>query len=557
MVRFSKSSALFAFSHCLTFKHVFASPDPIKSVTGPTSHPIYHLQVRADPNDPECHVEPYNAPQITKQTFPPFDPAIAHIYRYRQQQSVNLGSWFVHEKWMTPSLFSCASGRQEAEIDIAYGWWSIDNARIVLERHWDTFINETDFQYLASIGINTVRLPIGYWNLGPDFMQGTAFEFVAQVYRDCWPRIVRAINQAGHFGIGVLVDLHGAVGSQNGQHHSGISDGATNLFSVPSNMDKTVDVLTFLAQKLAGVNNVVGIQILNEPQYVDSLTDFYSRAIARIREAPLAETLPLYLHDGFDLDRFSDYIVGRTDFVVQDHHSYFVFTDSDRLEKASQHTANVQGGIADSLSRVSGRQRRNLVIDEWSCALTQESLQNEDDVDQVRKDFCTTQLNVYRNTTAGWSFWSYKKEACDPDWCFLAAVGHRLPSTFFSYPSDSPSLGRRSDGVATSPTYHHRFDSIRQRRDGMEQYLAEVQPSRGYSDGFTTAKAFASKNMSRLGFTGQYIKDEIKKAGPSLIAPGTEKDYTDVFMQGLLAGERTVVAEAASQNSLFIGIVVL
>jgi glucan 1,3-beta-glucosidase len=181
---------------------------------------------------------------------------------------------FIHEKWMTPSLFSCASGSQAAEMDIAYGWWSIDNARTVLERHWDTFINDTDFQYLASIGINTVRLPIGYWNLGPDFMQATAFEAVAQVYRNCWPRIVRAINQAVDAGIGVLVDLHGAVGSQNGQQHSGVSDGATNFFNVPSNMDKTINVLVFLARELACVNNVVGIQILNEPRYDDGLTAF-------------------------------------------------------------------------------------------------------------------------------------------------------------------------------------------------------------------------------------------------------------------------------------------
>ena len=181
---------------------------------------------------------------------------------------------FIHEKWLTPSLFSCASGNQAAEIDIAYGWWSIDNARTVLERHWDTFINDTDFRYLASIGINTVRLPIGYWNLGPDFMQATAFEAVAQVYRNCWPRIVRAINQADNAGIGVLVDLHGAVGSQNGQQHSGASDGATNFFSVPSNMDKTIDVLVFLTRELACVNNVVGIQILNEPPFDKGLTAF-------------------------------------------------------------------------------------------------------------------------------------------------------------------------------------------------------------------------------------------------------------------------------------------
>ena len=105
-------------------------------------------------------------------------------------------------------------------------------------------------------------------------MQATAFEAVAQVYRNCWPRIVRAINQADNAGIGVLVDLHGAVGSQNGQQHSGVSDGATNFFSVPSNMDKTIDVLVFLTRELACVNNVVGIQILIEPPFDKGLTAF-------------------------------------------------------------------------------------------------------------------------------------------------------------------------------------------------------------------------------------------------------------------------------------------
>jgi aryl-phospho-beta-D-glucosidase BglC (GH1 family) len=175
---------------------------------------------------------------------------------------------------MTPSIFDCASGPKSAEIDIASGWGSLDSARAVLEKHWDTFITESDFEYLAKIGINTIRIPIGYWNLGPDYTQGTAFEPVSHVYQNSWPRIVRAINQAGRHELGVLVDLHGAVGSQNGQQHSGVSDGRTNLFNMSSNMDKTIDVLRFLAQQLAPVNNIVGIQILNEPQYVPELTDF-------------------------------------------------------------------------------------------------------------------------------------------------------------------------------------------------------------------------------------------------------------------------------------------
>ena len=178
---------------------------------------------------------------------------------------------------MTQSLFKCASGPKVAEIDIATGWGSTDNARTVLERHWDTFITQSDFYYLSGIGINTVRLPIGYWNLGPKFVQGTPFEAVSDVYANAWPRVLRAVNQAGNAGLGVLLDLHGAPGSQNGQPHSGISDGQTNLFSVPENMDKAIEVLTFLVQTFALVNNVVGIQILNEPVYDVDLEDFCER----------------------------------------------------------------------------------------------------------------------------------------------------------------------------------------------------------------------------------------------------------------------------------------
>jgi hypothetical protein len=42
-----------------------------------------------------CHVQSYDPPPVLSQTFPAFDKAKANIFRYRQQQSVNLGSWYV------------------------------------------------------------------------------------------------------------------------------------------------------------------------------------------------------------------------------------------------------------------------------------------------------------------------------------------------------------------------------------------------------------------------------------------------------------------------------
>ncbi|KAH9901105.1 glycoside hydrolase [Cubamyces lactineus] len=420
-----------------------------------------------------CTVYPYGAPDLDEQVFPPFDQAKATVYRYRQQQSVNLGSWFVHEQWMTASLFSCAAGDQISELDIASGWGSPDAARSLLERHWDTFVNDSDFQYLASIGINTVRLPIGYWSLGPSFCQGTPFEPFSDVYQNSWSRVVRAINSAADAGIGVLVDLHGAPGSQNGQPHSGISDGNVNLFDSDWYINKTMSVLTFLMEELVNVTNVVGIQILNEPQNVASLPDFYSQAISTMRQvSPAAQAFPLYIHDGFDLEQYSAFVANRSDFVVQDHHSYFVFTPSDEAEPASQHTEDIRGSIYDALQGASDRQRRNLVVDEFSCALTDQSLAGETDPDQARREFCQGQMDIYQNVTAGWAFWAYNKEQCSDDsgWCFKAAVGNSLPSTFFSYgkgpladPSRLPALSDMAadmsaptqpngDGSAGGPT---------------------------------------------------------------------------------------------------------
>jgi len=52
---------------------------------------------------------------------------------------------------MDPTLFTCASGNKQAELDVANGWGSVDDVRQVLERHCE-WITEKDFEKLASIG---------------------------------------------------------------------------------------------------------------------------------------------------------------------------------------------------------------------------------------------------------------------------------------------------------------------------------------------------------------------------------------------------------------------
>ncbi len=171
------------------------------------------------------------------------------------------------------------------------------------------------------------------------------------------------------------------------------------------------------------VTNVVGIELLNEPQDSDALVQFCESG--RSNKAPkilkiLIDTetiymirnvssstasLPIYIHDGFNLSRYSDYVSQRSDFVVQDSHQYYVYTPSDASEPASSHTADIKSQVHDVLSNASCHQHGNLYVGEWSCALTPESLGQESDPNWSRRDFCTAQMQVFNNDASGWAFW--------------------------------------------------------------------------------------------------------------------------------------------------------
>lgn len=124
------------------------------------------------------------------------------------------------------------------------------------------------------------------------------------------------------------------------------------------------------------------------------------------RVSPEAASFPIYIHDAFNPDQFSDYVSKRSDFVVEDHHSYFVFTPDDQTRNATEDTNMVQTSVMNQLSTDSSQERRNLVIGEWSCALVPDSLANANDPMSLRQQFCQGQMQVYANTSSGWHFWS-------------------------------------------------------------------------------------------------------------------------------------------------------
>ena len=82
-------------------------------------------------------------------------------------RGVNLGNWLVLEKWMDNNLFSGTQAMDETYLCAELGH---DRATERLKVHRDEFITERDFEEIAFMGFNAVRIPVPFFlfeDLGP------------------------------------------------------------------------------------------------------------------------------------------------------------------------------------------------------------------------------------------------------------------------------------------------------------------------------------------------------------------------------------------------------
>ena len=81
-------------------------------------------------------------------------------------RGVNLGGWLVLEKWIKPSLFSewDAFDKKAPKDQWTYcETLGKTECKKRLEQHWDTWVTFDHLKTLASVGVNWLRVPVGYW----------------------------------------------------------------------------------------------------------------------------------------------------------------------------------------------------------------------------------------------------------------------------------------------------------------------------------------------------------------------------------------------------------
>lgn len=201
-------------------------------------------------------------------------------------RGVNAGQLLMQEGWM--SVFALDPLRDEAgnlekdkDGNLQYPEFSEHELRAglagnpnlkdydvqeLLEYYWSCFFTEEDFRIIKEdLGMNTIRLPFYYLNiLNEDLTRRSEAE--AFEYLDWF------VDQAAKHGLYVILDLHGAPGSQNGYEHSGTLVKEAGLWENEAYVQATIDLWDFVSDHYSKTRQDLGkwvatYDLMNEPTY--------------------------------------------------------------------------------------------------------------------------------------------------------------------------------------------------------------------------------------------------------------------------------------------------
>ena len=345
-------------------------------------------------------------------------------------RGTNFGNWLVLEKWMKPDLFAGSEAEDETWLARKLPH---DEFAALLKQHRDTYITEDDFAYVASLGLNCVRLPVPY------FVFGDRPPFIG-----CVEYVDQAMDWAEKHDVKILLDLHTVPHSQNGYDNGGIT-GVCKWCRYPDEVEFTLAVLERLAERYGKREGLYGIEVLNEPiswiVYITApstgkaedkeeakgsgyvplpfLKAFYRKAYKRIRKYLPTDKIIVF-HDGFRFTSWNRFFrEAKFENVALDTHIYiFAMEMFVPIPKAWIYNLFVKYNKR-AIRRVQKDVR--VFVGEW-CISNKYAIAGKTDTERVDRfrEIAAMQLDAW-NTAYGWFYWNYqllrdRKEPTDELW---------------------------------------------------------------------------------------------------------------------------------------------
>eukprot|EP00823_Brevimastigomonas_motovehiculus_P004881 TRINITY_DN3344_c0_g1_i1.p1 TRINITY_DN3344_c0_g1~~TRINITY_DN3344_c0_g1_i1.p1 ORF type:complete len:664 (-),score=132.58 TRINITY_DN3344_c0_g1_i1:120-2111(-) len=391
----------------------------------------------------------------------------------RPIRGVNIGGLFVLEPWISPALAAWGDDIRDQYTLSTTPTLSLSKRIELFNSHWARFYSEADFKAMHTMGLNTVRLPVGWWyfaelaGMSPD-----PYIVPTQKILDLAHPITKVIAWANKYDLQVLLDLHGAPTSQNGLDNSGRRSMNENAeewgdlwFFDAYERQRTSTILIAMTHYVnwlnqQGIHNVLALELINEPWVFGDMgvvRDFYVETIRQIRA--VNSTLSIFISDAFRHDEWN-WLLTSTDFdwsnIYMDTHLYHAFNPSDIASStdrcdvvkqvAHENIACGYGGllryktctslptvtgewslaIDDCMGKIRGSTTTATQFQDFGQCLNLASRNTQWWTDHVLS-FAKRQMFTFEREL-GWFFWTYKlgagaeKDPSSAYWSYVEAV---------------------------------------------------------------------------------------------------------------------------------------
>ena len=326
---------------------------------------------------------------------------------------INAGGLFVTESWMSAPRLQDRRTDHYNLTEVLYERFGEEKTLKIWQTYRENFWSEIDFINCKQMNMNVIRIPFTYMTLDPSFHNVIKKE--GQEYN--FDLLDEFVEGAASHGLYVILDLHGAYGSQNGQDHSGqtfSSADEVDFFYNEEKQNKTIHLWEELAKHYKDVNSIAAYDLLNEPgEKAGSTTtrhwEFFDKLYKAIRK--IDDRRPLIMEscwDGANLPHPSIY--GWED-VIYSFHNYSGQYDSSEANLESYRTKLV--GVANQNFGVP------CYMGEFNCYGVENSWK--------------TVLSYMNSNFWHWTSWTYKLNAARSDRAYGGYAGWGIYYTKVPY----------------------------------------------------------------------------------------------------------------------------